>query len=76
MTFKVSLLFQADARAAKAEVESLATSARKVGDAAQDMGRKPADAARGVSGLSARPTAPRRSCAAWPRHRTRRPHRR
>ncbi len=52
MTFRVSLLFQADAKAAKAEVESLATSARKVGDAAQDMGRKSADAARGVSGLS------------------------
>jgi hypothetical protein len=52
MTFRVSLLFQADAKAAKAEVEGLATSARKVGEAAQDMGRKSADAARGVGSLS------------------------
>lgn len=48
MTFRVSLLFQADAKAAKAEVDGLATAARKVGDASQDMGRKASESARGV----------------------------
>jgi hypothetical protein len=52
MTFRVSLLFQADAKAAKAEVDGLATSARKVGEAAQDMGRKATDGARGVDSIA------------------------
>lgn len=51
MTFRVSLLFQADAKAAKAEVDGLASSARKVGEAAQDMGRKATDGARGVDSI-------------------------
>jgi hypothetical protein len=52
MTFRVSLLFQADAKAAKAEVDGLAASARKVGDASQDMGRKAQEGARGVDGIA------------------------
>jgi hypothetical protein len=52
MTFRVSLLFQADAKAAKAEVDGLAASARKVGDASQDLGRKALDGARGVDGIA------------------------
>lgn len=53
MTFRVSLLFQADARAARAEVDGLAASARKVGDASQDMGRQAQAGARGVDSIAA-----------------------